>query len=179
MSKKIIILIAFLCLFFGFQLHAKEAHREHGAHVHGAGTLGIAFEQTKGVIDFKIPSESIFGFEHAAKSTADQKKMNDGLQKLENKISEMIVFDSALKCQISKVKIEVVKEKNAENHSETIASFNVLCERSPVGTKLKFFVQKFFPQIKDLDVTFLAEETQASVEAKKDGIILDLTTFRK
>jgi hypothetical protein len=173
----------FLFLFIGINVHAKEEHRHHDAHVHGAGTLGIAFDQAKGTLEFKIPSESIFGFEHSAKSEADKKAINEGLQKLETKITEMVVFDSSLKCQFSKDKLEVVKEKEGKDehkndhhseHSETVANFTVTCAKSPVGTKLTFNFQKFFPRIKDLDVTFLAENIQASAEAKKNGTVLVL-----
>ncbi len=147
-------------------------HREHQAHVHGAGRLGIAFEGTKGRIDFKIPSDSIFGFEYAAKTRGDKKKRDEALRALDIKISEMIVFESGLGCKISKEKIEVVAE--SAKHSETVASFYVVCEKSPLGTEITFNFQKFFPNITDLDVEVVTDNLQKSVEAKKDNTKLIL-----
>lgn len=179
--------LVILVFIFNVSLQAKEKHRKQAAHVHGAGTLGIAFEQAKGTLQLQIPSESIFGFEHAAKSESDQKAMSEGLQKLEMKISELVTFDSTLKCQISKDKIEVVKEKEDKGehknghhgeHSEVVASFTVNCGKSPVGSKLTFNFQKYFPRIKDLDVTFLAENIQTSAEVKKAGTVLVLEALR-
>ena len=149
-------------------------HREHAAHNHGSGNLSIAFDDNKGKIDFKIPSESIFGFEHSAQSEKDKKTMAAGLFQLENKISEMIVFDATLKCQFSKNKIEVVPEDKHSNHSDTVASFLVVCAKSPVGTKIVFNFQKFFPRIKDLDVQVLAGVIQKSSEAKQNGTVIEL-----
>ncbi len=53
--------ILVLSLFFGLTLHAKKTHRQHSVHKHGAGTLGIAFDGKNGKLEFKIPSDSIFG----------------------------------------------------------------------------------------------------------------------
>lgn len=158
----------FLALFGTFTIFASAyEHREHGAHSHGAGTLGIAFDGLKGKIDFKIPSDSIFGFEYVAKSDKDKKKRDEGLSKLETKISEMIVFESALNCRITKDKIEVVAE--SPKHSDTVASYNVNCDKSPIGTELNFNFQKQFPKIKDLDVQVIADNVQKSVEANKNN----------
>lgn len=168
--------------------HKNKKHREHGAHQHGAGKMGIAFDGVNGKIDLKIPSESIFGFEHAAKSETDKKQMQDGLKKLETRMAEMVVFSPELKCLVTKDKVEViaeapeneekkgaVKNKNSKSeHSETVATFNVLCEKTPSGSRITFNIQKVFPQIKDMDVDVLIGSSQMSIEAKKSGTTLDL-----
>lgn len=157
----------------------KGPHREHEAHQHGAGTLGIAFEENKGRLEFKIPSESIVGFEYTPKTDKDKKTKESQLAKLEGQIANMVVFDSALKCQITKDKVEVVKDEkeSAEahaEHSDVIANFNVGCEKDPVGTKITFNFQKQFPKIRDLDVQIITGSVQKSVEAKKNGTTVDL-----
>lgn len=187
--------VVFLCagvaLAHNHKKHShSHSHREHGAHQHGAGQLGIAFEGANGKIEFKSPSESIFGFEHEARSEGDKKRQQEGLAKLENKISEIVVFDSSLNCRISKEKIEVVREsaaaaasqdakpakkahKHAE-HSETVAMFAVACDKSPVGTEITFNFQKHFPRLKDVDVQVIADAVQKAAEAKKNGVKIQL-----
>lgn len=161
------LLLAFIFLSFAVSAGEKHTHREHSAHAHGAGNLGIAFEGAKGQIDFKIPSESIFGFEYVAKSEKDKKKRDEGLIKLETKISEMVVFDSSLNCKITKDKIEVVAE--SIKHSNAVAAYNVVCDKSPVGTEITFNFQKQFPKIKDLEVQVIADNVQKSVEVEKNN----------
>ncbi|MBY0553901.1 DUF2796 domain-containing protein [bacterium] len=179
--KFIIILTTVLSL--NVYAHKKHEHREHGAHEHGAGTLGIAFEGNKGKIDFKIPSESIFGFEHVAKTEKDKKIMKEALAKLESKITEMVAFDASLKCSVTHAKVEIAAEAKHEKkhdskghkhekkaeHSDTLANFDVTCEKSPVGTEITFNFQKHFPKIKDLEVQVIVDNIQKSIEANKDN----------
>lgn len=145
----------------------KHAHREHGAHAHGAGSLGIVFEGASGHIEFKIPSESIFGFEHETKSDKDKKKKNEALAKLENKFFAMLVLDSALNCKVSKSKIEVIAESN--KHSDVVADYKVTCDKSPIGTEITFNFQKQFPKIKDLNVQIVLDNLQKSTAVTKNG----------
>jgi len=150
----------------------KLKHREHHAHAHGAGTLGIAFEGLKGNIEFKIPSESIFGFEYAAKSEKDKNKKTEALEKLEAKISEMIVFDASLGCKIIKDKIEVLAE--SDKHSDVAATYNVTCDKSPTGSEIIFNFQKQFPKIKDLGVQVIVDNLQKSADVEKNNTKLIL-----
>jgi hypothetical protein len=165
-------IVFLICITVSFPIFASE-HREHAAHVHGSGSLGIAFDKNIGKLEFKIPSESIFGFEHTAKSKQDKEIESKGLLTLENKFSEMVVFDPSLKCQFKKENIQVVKEDHG-GHSNTVATFSVNCNKSPVGTFITFNFQKFFPRIKDLDVQILADAIQKSIEAKNNGTVLEL-----
>lgn len=175
--KTVIVCVSFL---LGLTVLAKEkVHREHGAHLHGAGSLGIAFDENKGRLEFKIPSDSIIGFEYTPKTEKDKKIRLAQLEKLEKNISEMVVFNSALKCQITKDKIEVVKDEKESKemhaeHSDTFATFDVKCSRSPMESTITFNFQKFFSRIQDLDVEIIADSFQKSIEVKKDGTTVEL-----
>lgn len=157
-------------LSFGLSLWAteKKIHREHATHEHGAGHLGIAFEGKIGKIEFKIPSESIFGFEHEAKNKKDKALKIQGLATLENKIADMVVFEPQLKCLISKEKIEV---KQNGKHSETLANYNVVCAQSPLETAIEFNFQKYFQGIKDIDVQVIVDNLQKSTELKGKSVL--------
>lgn len=166
--------IAFTVLSLSLSAFAaeKHEHREHGAHVHGSANLSIAFEGAQGKVEFKSPSESLFGFEHAAKSAADKKAVDDAFKKFESNIAEMIAFDKSLNCQFTKDKIDIVFE--SKNHSDTAASFSVKCAKSPAGTTLTFNFQKFFPNLKDVDAQIIADTVQKSAEAKANGTSVEL-----
>lgn len=185
--------VVFLCASAAFAHNHKKhshSHREHGAHQHGAGEMGIAFEGANGKIEFKSSSESIFGFEHEARTDGDKKRQQEGLSKLENKIGEIVVFDPSLNCRISKEKVEVVRESEAAaasqdakpakkahrhaEHSETVGMFAVVCDKSPVGTDITFNFQKHFSRLKDVDVQVIADAVQKAAEAKKNGVKISL-----
>ena len=164
------VILSILLLSSGLQAHE---HRHHGSHQHGAGKIGIAFEGANGKMDLKIPSESIFGFEHQAKSTKHKAAQKAGLKSLEEKIGALVVFDPALQCVISTDKVEVVKEKRS-SHSDTVGIYTIKCSKSPLGSTITFNFQKEFPRIKDLDVEVVADSLQKSIEVKESGARLEL-----
>ncbi|MGZ3769826.1 MAG: ZrgA family zinc uptake protein [Bdellovibrio sp.] len=147
------------------------AAREQGVHVHGLGKVTMAFDGTKGKIEMEIPADSIFGFEYEAKSKKDIQTKQDALKKLEDKISEMIMFNSSLGCKISKDKFEVHQEKN---HSDVDAGFSVLCQKSPLGSSVSFNFQKYFPRFKKINVDVIVDTVQKSTEVTKNGETLEL-----
>ena len=62
-----------VCLFFLYAPSVLYAeHRQHGAHVHGAGELLIVLEGNKLELSFRIPGMDVIGFEHAPR-TKEQK----------------------------------------------------------------------------------------------------------
>jgi hypothetical protein len=167
--------------------HHHHEHREHGAHQHGVGTVGVAFEALKGKIEFKIPAESIIGFEHEAKKEADKKKQADALAKFESKISEMLVFDASLKCVLAKEKIEVVREEEHKEepkkshkhhkhaaHSDFVAHYNVTCEKSPAGTDLAVKMHSQFKKIKKIELQLIVDNLQKAQTITKDNTVVSL-----
>lgn len=154
--------------------HAFSAeHREHKAHVHGAAKMAIAFDGLVGKITWEVASEGIYGFEYVPKTAADKKKQQDGLKKLETNISDMVAMSPDLKCVFTKEKIEVDQHEGGK-HSDIDASFNIKCEKDPIGSTIAFNVQKSFPRLKDVDVQILAGDLQKSVEAKSNGFKVEL-----
>ncbi len=149
-----------------------SAHREHKAHDHGAGQIGLAFEGTDGKIDFDIPAESIVGFEYEPKKLSDKKKLSDSLQTLRSKINDMIIFDSKSKCEITAQSVEV--ERSEAKHSDIEAQYSVKCVQSPVGGAVTFKLHSQFKRIKKLQVQVVVDTLQRSAEISKDGEKIEL-----
>jgi len=168
--------VAILVSSVGFAQEVKQEaehhHREHGAHVHGSASLAIAFEGSHGKIELHSPGDSIIGFEHEAKTAQDKKTQETALKTLESKMAEMVAFDPALKCAWSKEKVEVKLEKSG--HGDVNGAWAISCEKSPVGGKITFNVQKYFPKLKDVDVQIIADSFQTGVEANKVGTEVNL-----
>jgi len=153
--------------------HADSEHRHHGAHVHGAGTIAIAFEKEKGTVEFQSAAESILGFEHLPKKSQDQKIFETTRQSFESEIGRWIQFDANLKCAFQKDKIEQTFENKAKSHSSWVARYSVTCAKSPLGSTLILDFSKF-PKLKDLDVTILIDVVQKSAEYKGKVIKVEL-----
>lgn len=147
------------------------AAREQGAHVHGVGQVQMGFDGSKGKIHLEVPAEVIFGFEHEAKSKKDKQKKESALKVLDEKISEMIVFDPTLSCEIKKEIFEV-NQKNG--HADISAEYSVSCAKSVAGSSLVFNFQKVFSRFKKAQVEVLADGVQKSLQVTKNGERLEL-----
>ncbi|MFZ4405106.1 MAG: ZrgA family zinc uptake protein [Pseudobdellovibrionaceae bacterium] len=180
---KLIISLVILLNFVSADACDEHEHRHHEAHVHGAATLNVAFDQLQGKVEFKAASESVLGFEHDAKTAREKKKLSDTILKFEKEVSSLIQFDKSLECTFIKDKIDMVVEKtdcknkdhhkNHGQHSDFIANYNVVCKKDVKGTALKLdFTQ--FKGLKDLDVTILVGDVQKSVEIKSKPLTVEL-----
>lgn len=147
-------------------------HREHAAHVHGSARLEIAFEDLKGRVEFKAASDGVVGFEHQAKSAKDKKILQEALAKME-KMDRMVQFDSTLGCSFKRDKVEMVRESNQDSHSNIVATFDVLCQKSILGSQLKVDFSPF-PNLRDIDITVLVGGLQKSVESKGKPLSIHL-----
>lgn len=164
----------------------KHEHREEVAHNHGAAEVSAVFDGLNGRIELSIPSLAVFGFEHRPKNDKDQKKTDEGLAKIDGKISEMLVFDKSLNCQFTKDRVQVSYEGGEEvedakkrkvktaEHSDTMAVFNVVCEKPVTGTDLIFNFHTHFSKIKSLNVQIVADGVQKSMTVKKSKTIFSL-----
>lgn len=141
------------------------------AHVHGEGTASLAFDGKKGKLEMNLPAETVMGFENRPHNAKERKIKEDALLKLEEKISEMVVLDPALKCEIKKEIFEVIESKD---HGDVDAEFNITCEQSALGSTVKFNFAKVFPRMKKIKVDVIAGEVQKSVDVKKGGTSLEL-----
>lgn len=164
----------------------KREHRHHEAHVHGAATLQLAFDQAKGKLEFKAASEGVLGFEHQPKTEREKKALSTMISEIENGIKTMVKFDESLNCAFTKDKIEMRAEDHSKEnekdhedhkeegeHSDFVAEFSILCSKSPKDTKLVLDFSKL-KKIKDLDVTILIDDLQKSVEIKRKAVTVDL-----
>ena len=53
-----------------------EPHRQHAPHEHGHGTLNLAIDGKKMVLQLTAPSQDIVGFEHAATTPSQQEAVH-------------------------------------------------------------------------------------------------------
>lgn len=145
-------------------LAQKHHHHSEKSHVHGSAKVSLAFEGTKGKLEFESPAESTVGFEHKARTEADQKKVAATLDLIKNKITEMVLFDPELKCVWKPLEVKINIEN--DSHSETHAEFDINCEKSPVASKIDFHFTKIFPKLKKVDVQVLVDDKQKSLQVK-------------
>jgi len=183
--KKLILTI--VVSFVMVQVASAKMTRLKHAHHHGSAKLGLAFDDGNGRLDFKVSADSIFGFEREPKNDREKKLVESQYALLENKISKMVVLAPELACQFTKEKISrdgdsdhdksaAKKKAKAEHseHSDVMAVFAIKCNKSPIGSKITFNIQKFFPKIQDVEAAVVAGNLQKSLKIKNNGATVDL-----
>jgi hypothetical protein len=132
-------------------------------------------------VEFLAPAESIYGFEHQARTPAEQAKRDTALARLQEKIGAMVVFEANRGCQFSTDRIAVVDEvadepgkstgeaqKKSAEHSAVQAEFTVSCTKPLAGSQVRFGVSKVFPTIKTVHVQVLSEARQTGLQVQGD-----------
>ncbi len=170
------LIVCLLTLSFAFYAYGKPqlgARHSHKAHVHGSAQLSIAFDGLVGKLEFESPAESTVGFEHLARTDEQKKKVQDALELLKTKMNEMVLFKYDLGCVFNSTstKFETSQEGS---HSETHATFDLVCNRSPKGSELTFQFTKFFPKLKKIEAQVLIDDIQKSMKVTKSPTVLEL-----
>ncbi len=162
--------LIFFAMIWKFSLADASDHRSHHAHVHGNGTLAIAFEGSSGKVEFKAPAESVVGFEHKASSKADQAVLAETLSKFEKDIAKWVQFETSLSCKIKKDHVAMEAEGS---HADFVANYTVACLKPVHGTRLIIDFTSF-PKLADLDITILIGDLQKTAEAQRRPITVEL-----
>ena len=84
---------------------AMPAVAQQDAHVHGVGAINIAVEKDELELEFKIPSESLVGFEWKPKTDAERKAIDDALALLRDP-SKVLELPENAKCEVHEVEAE-------------------------------------------------------------------------
>jgi hypothetical protein len=160
------------------------AERRQGhVHAHGAAELNIVVEGKKIAVEFRTPAEGIMGFEHEAKTDADQKKRDAAIKDIKERFGEMVIFDKKLGCAFRAGEVLLVEtdgadskdpkgkksaDKKSGEHREVRATHSFSCNHDPAGSRVAFGVTKLFSGIQALKVQVLSGKKQSGTTIKKD-----------
>ena len=83
-----------------------QSARSQKAHVHGAVKLGIAVDGNQAELDLDAPGEAIFGFEHAAKTSAQKSTVEQALHRLRKEALAVFGFAASASCTLSQADVK-------------------------------------------------------------------------
>ncbi len=89
--------------------------RQLGAHVHGEGTLNIAFDGARIAMELSAPGADIVGFEHAAKTAEDRAAIDDAVAALAQPLS-LVTFPEAAGCSVTEAAARLVTDAAHDDH---------------------------------------------------------------
>lgn len=179
-------------LFSGTNAHSQDTRRELGAHVHGQGTIDVAIEGTKVVLEFRAPGDDIVGFEGKAKTAKAKKALAAALATLEKPLV-LFTLPEAAQCTVvsakaklgadddhdhghGKAKAAAAKESGGKapaakhdhvnnEHSEFHADYELTCAQPTLATSIDFAYFKVFPKAEKVGVQIITPKGQTSAQA--------------
>ena len=167
----IAILVVILMMNASFNLTYAET-QNHKAHVHGAAILILAMEtEITGSIDLDSAADSIMGFEHEAKSKADQAAKIAAFKMLRDQAASIIKFDKSLGCTVTATKVEMEKEAHGQ-HADINASFSVSCKKPVSGSQVEIGLIGMFPKLKKVSLQILSSSTQTQSDVNHEHTLI-------
>jgi hypothetical protein len=113
--------------------HEHKEHKEHtslAAHEHGAAQLNAALDGSTLTLALESPAMNIVGFEHAAKSPADQAAAAKAKQQLQDPLALFGIAASA-DCSVTQQEISsplfAASNASDQQHSDVDASYTLTC----------------------------------------------------
>ena len=91
-----------------------DGHREHEAHVHGHGTLDIVVEGEELVVELRIPSVNVVGFEHAPRTDAEREAVHQALVPFREAASVLVPSPEA-ECEVENVEARITAMADEEH----------------------------------------------------------------
>ncbi len=88
-------------------LAAEHEHREHDAHAHGHGTLDIVVEGDQALIELRIPTVNVVGFEHAPRDDAEHEAVRRALGPLRDGAS-LFALSADADCAVEVAAADIV-----------------------------------------------------------------------
>lgn len=177
-----------------------EPHRQHAPHEHGHGTLNLAIDGKKMVLQLTAPSQDIVGFEHAATTPSQQEAVHHARTALSSP-ADLFTLSAAAECAFQHQSIRIGnnpapmsdeegkhgehheehgEEHHADHedegavHSEVDAEYQLTCEKPDALREIGFPYFKRFPNAEELTITAIGPMGQIGGEVSKDNPLFKL-----
>lgn len=154
----------------------KSAHRQLGAHVHGAAAMNLVLEQSQLSISMNIPGMDAVGFEHPAVSAEEQATLQKALTQLQNP-DALFVLSKNAECQLNNGTVEtglLNKEAKPGAHANVDISYQWQCK---FPEQLKNVAVNLFGQFEHLQkirASWVSPNKQSEIELSKESAVITL-----
>jgi hypothetical protein len=165
-------------------------HREHGAHVHGAAVLLIAWSSSEMAIDLETPAYNVLGFEHAPASDEEQTLLEESVAALEagdllqlNPDAECTVVSADVQTTLSEEEHAAEEEHEEEGHeeeeheeevhSDIDVAYTITCQQPENIASVDasaLFAQ--FPNFEEIEVQWVSDTQQSAADLTPENPVI-------
>jgi hypothetical protein len=112
---RFVLFVSAFTLFFSAHLVWAAEMRQHGAHVHGVGSLNVILHGPELVIELETPAANITGFEHAPENEQQEKQLGDAIATLKRG-NKLFAFSGGGSCKLQEAEVGTDMEKGHDHH---------------------------------------------------------------
>ncbi len=157
--------------------------REAGAHEHGRGTLNIALDGNRLLLELEAPGDDLLGFEHEAHSAAEKATRDSVDARLREPLT-LFVLPEAAGCKVAAVKVGLADEDDEPGkdghtrrsasphdrhahgaHASVEAEYDIACATPSALTRIDLAYFKAFPRARSLTVNVVTPKGQSTFAA--------------
>lgn len=154
--------------------HNHDKHNHQQAHVHGITELQLVMGVDQIEFQLASPASNIVGFEYAAKTEDEKKRVLDAKAILSNPASLFNINGIRCKTVTSLVNVHGLlsahHERNKQNtHTEITANYQLSCPSVETVKSIEFRIFSHFPSISQLKVQWVSETEQGQRVLKKSN----------
>lgn len=157
--------------------HHDDHHSSLDAHEHGAAEMDAALDGSTLEIELRSPAMNLVGFEHAANSDADKRKVADARNQLEQP-DALFGLSAAAGCTLTETKLESPlfvseahdqQESHDGQHSDVHAQYRYRCSdpQSLKGVDLRGLFQAF-PGTKKIQTQLIGPNGQRGAQLQPE-----------
>jgi len=161
-----------LMIAVGSTAPAEERHPQLEAHRHGQGTLDVAIEGDRMVMELGAPGTDIVGFEHEPATEAETAATDEARSLLREPLT-LFGIPEAAGCRAESV--EVVRTEEAA-HAEFHGTYTLVCRsiEDLIRMTLRYF--EAFPAAEELVVSVVGPRSQSRYFLDRSNPVIDLST---
>ena len=147
-------------------------------HQHGHGTVNIAFEGNRLVIELHAPGADIVGFERPPQTPTEEAALARAVKQLKAPL-ELFGLPAAARCVVSDVQVTaegydtVVAAPPGGTHTEFEAAYALICADAGAIRVISFPLFDRFAGAEEFDVTVLTERGPTAYEVTRASPRLD------
>lgn len=160
-----------------------DGYRDHGAHVHGIAQLTLALEGDRIGIHIASPAANILGFEHRARTDAQQQQVI-ALQASLNEPASLFTFIGT-QCSATETDVDVSsvtrmsdseadKPSSSESHSDIEAHYQFQCKQGSQLQTVNALLLQQFTGIERVEVQWVTDTSQGAQVLTRQASVIKL-----
>lgn len=147
---------------------AEQRHASLPAHQHGSAELDVALDNGLLELELRSPAVNLLGFEHRARSQADQRTLEAARKQLEQP-ETLFGFAAEAACRLEKVDLQSAlfdETQTVLEHSDIVARYRYACSQPAAlrGFALDGLFRSF-PGIESARVQLIGPHGQQGIQA--------------